>query len=86
MLKKEVKALAADEWTHVAFTRDGSEAALFLNGANKTSVGYSLTPGNGGYVLKVGGPSSFQGKIDDVRIYDQALDAEKIGQIATGEL
>ena len=74
------------EWTHLALTRDGSELALYLDGGNRTSVGYSIQPGDGGYPLQIGGPSPYKGKIDDVRLYDRALAPEEIEQIAGGQL
>jgi len=78
--------VVSGEWTHLALTRDGSELALYLDGGNRTSVGYSLEPGDGGYLLQIGGPSSYKGKIDDARLYDRALAPEEIEQIAGGQL
>jgi len=80
------KVLATDAWSHVAFTRDGSEAALYINGSDRTGAGYSLRPGDGGYLLRIGGPSPYQGKIDEVKIYDRALGPDQIEQIAAGQL
>jgi hypothetical protein len=78
--------VVSGEWTHLALTRDGSEMALYLDGGNRTSVGYSLEPGDGGYLLQIGGPRPYKGKIDDVRLYDRALAPEEIEQIAGGQL
>jgi hypothetical protein len=78
--------VADGEWTHLALTRDGSEMALYMDGGNRTSVSYSVAPGNGGYPLRIGGPSPYQGTIDDVRLYDRALSPVEIEQIASDQL
>jgi len=74
-------ALPANRWAHVAFTRDGHEAALYVNGADKTVVAYNWTPVSGSGPLCIGGGGAnqpYKGCVDDVRIYDQALSAEEI--------
>ena len=80
------KNVVNGEWTHLTLTRDAWELALYMAGGNRTSVSYSLQPGDGGYPLQIGGPAPYKGKIDDVRLYDRALDPEEIEQIAGGQL
>ena len=49
------KALAADEWTHIAFTFDGSTASLYLNGAQNPVAetgNVGLLPANGIYGIQ----------------------------------
>jgi hypothetical protein len=79
------KNVTSGEWTHLALTRDGREMALYMDGGNRTSVGHSIEPGDEGYPLRMGGPSAYLGKIDDVRLYDRTLSPEEIGQIAAGQ-
>jgi hypothetical protein len=78
--------LTGGEWTHLALTRDGWELALYMDGASRTRVDYTIEPGNGGYPLRMGGPAPYQGKLDDVRLYDRALSPEEIAQIAADQL
>jgi hypothetical protein len=72
------------QWVHVAAVRDGSTALLYLNGARQGMQPYSFVPENKQYPLRIGvlvplAPfGSFQGKVDDLRIYDQALTAEEV--------
>jgi hypothetical protein len=74
--------LLANVWTHVAGTYDGSTLRLFLNGVQVASTARSgaMAPGPG--PLRIGGNSLwgeyFQGRLDEVRIYDRALTAAEI--------
>ena len=76
------KALAANTWTHLAATYDGSTLRLYVNGAQVSSLSQSgnlLTSSN---QLQIGGDSFygqyFQGTIDEIRIYNLALTAAQI--------
>jgi hypothetical protein len=80
------KNVADGEWTHLALTRDGREMALYMDGGDRTGVAYSIKPGDGGYRLRMGGPWSYKGKIDDVRLYDRALSPVEIEQLASDQL
>jgi len=80
------KTVVTGEWVHLALTRDASELALYMGGGNRRSAGCSIEPRDGGYPLRMGGPTPYQGKIDDVRLYDRALSPAEIEQIAAGRL
>jgi regulation of enolase protein 1 (concanavalin A-like superfamily) len=75
-------SLAVNTWSHVAATYDGSALRIFVNGAQVASRGFTgrLTQTTG--VLRIGGGSVladwFQGRIDDLRIYNRALVATEI--------
>jgi hypothetical protein len=79
----ESTAVAANVWTHIAGTYDGSSLRLYINGvevaANNLASGSILTSNN---PLRIGGNSIwgefFQGRIDDVRIYNRALSSAEI--------
>lgn len=74
----------ADNWVHVAWQYDGTDKVVFVDGVETfrgpgnnisdpsldVAIGYTARNGNG----------SFNGLLDDVRIYDEALTA---GQILT---
>ena len=74
-------------WTHVAWQYDGTDKVVFVNGAEVTRVaGNNITDPTLG--LLVGGHTrdgnavnpfhSFNGLLDDVRIYDETLSAAQI--------
>jgi len=72
--------LTREEWVHVALTRAGTEAALYINGTRLMSEAYSSIPSATNHPLVIGGTASchYQGKIDDLRIYGLALSEEDI--------
>ena len=77
-------ALPAATWTHVAATYDGTTVRLYVSG---TLVGSAAASGNisaSGSPLSIGGTAAygeyFNGRIDDVRIYNRALSAAEIQQ------
>ena len=71
-----------DAWTHLAATYDGATLKVFVNGAEAGSNahvgGISTSTGP----LRIGGntiwPEWFHGYIDDVRVYQRALNATEI--------
>jgi glucose/arabinose dehydrogenase/PKD repeat protein len=75
-------ALAANTWTHVAATYDGSQLRLYINGAQVAS-----RPTTGAFAVNalplwMGGNAvygeHFRGKLDDVRVYGRALSAAEV--------
>jgi PKD repeat protein len=75
-------ALAANTWSHLAATYDGSTLRLYVNGvqvASRTQTGLIHTSNN---PLQIGGDSLygqfFAGLIDEVRVYNRALSASEI--------
>lgn len=79
-----------NSWTHIAVSHSGGVAKIYVNGvAQSTTVSNgppSLVPAGSATPLYIGkradGPV-FSGKIDDVRIYNNALTAAQIRQLAT---
>src|SRR5262249_38964925 len=74
--------LAANAWTHLAETYDGTALRLYVNGApagTQALSGSLLTSAN---PLQIGGDSIFgqyfAGLIDEVRVYNVALSAAQI--------
>ena len=76
--------LTNHEWTHVAVTRDGSVATLYIDGMVDTSKAYDFTPISGGFDLVLGGGSfqPFRGKLDEVQIHNKALTGAEIQALA----
>ena len=74
--------LTANTWTHVATTYDGATLRFYVNG---TQVGSSAATGpidSSSGVFRIGGNSifgeHFDGRIDEVRVYNRALSATQI--------
>ena len=80
-------------WHHAALVADGSTQALYLDGAlvgyataafsatalNYNTIGYSST----NFWLSVSTPTNtFNGYLDDMRIYDKALTPAQVFQLA----
>ncbi len=83
--------LADGQWTHVAGTYDGSNMRVYVNGAEVGSVAKTgAVDSNPAVPFWIGGnpdsPTSrpWNGKIDDVRIYDGALTLAEIRALAGG--
>jgi hypothetical protein len=77
------------QWYHVGFVWDGSYRGLYVDGievAKDTTAQNPLKSADGGMYIGAGkNPDRgnfFAGLIDDVRIYNTALTAEEIGQLA----
>lgn len=75
-------AIPANVWTHVAGTYDGSVLRLFINGTQVDTTPIAGTIATSGGPLRIGGNSLwgefFQGRIDEVRIYNRALTPAEI--------
>ncbi|MFD0468328.1 LamG-like jellyroll fold domain-containing protein [Nonomuraea thailandensis] len=75
-------SLPLNTWTHLAATYDGTTLRLYVNGAltSERAAGGPIRTDNG--VLRIGGNSlwgeHFNGLIDEVRIYNRALNAVQI--------
>ncbi|RLG23282.1 hypothetical protein DRN85_09660, partial [Methanosarcinales archaeon] len=76
-------------WYHIALTWDGTTYAVYVNGVKKESSSYSgLTSLNTfAYIGNDGNSRSnaFNGVIDNVKIYDVALNADAISDIFLSE-
>ena len=74
--------LAANTWTHVAVTYDGTTLRFFVNGTQVSSNARSGTIATSSGALSIGGDALygqyFSGRIDDVRIYNRALTPTQI--------
>jgi hypothetical protein len=71
-------------WSHIAVTSDGDKMRFYVNGELvNTRAGANVLAG-GGVPLQIGGnesltsPDFFKGLIDEVRIYNRALDAGEV--------
>lgn len=81
--------LSTGRWYHVAATWDGTTVRIYVNGildksppdTDSGAIGTDARP------LYIGGRASadyFDGSIDDVRLYDRALNAAEVAELARG--
>lgn len=89
--------LLLGQWYHVAGTYDGSRMELYVNGVPESAFGVFsdtgapwtplwsgvIQPGTPPLQLKYG-PEAFVGAIDEVMIFNRALSADEIAEIAAG--
>jgi hypothetical protein len=75
-------ALTANTWTHLAATYDGATTRLYVNGAQVASQAQTGAIATSTNPLQIGGDSLyggyFAGRIDEVRIYNRALNIAAI--------
>ena len=75
-------ALAANTWTYLTETYDGSTLDLYVNGTQVSSLAQTGNIPTSTNPLQIGGDSIygqyFQGMIDEVRVYNVALTAVQI--------
>jgi len=78
-------------WTHVAATYNGSRLVVYLNGVASGSMAVTGTTCTNDEPLAVGAKNApakgileafWDGRLDDVRIYNKALSATRIGALA----
>jgi RHS repeat-associated protein len=76
--------LPLHQWTHIAATYDNSTLKYYINGALAASADIQGPILTGDAPLRIGGDApyggeSFDGVIDDVRVYNRALSVDEIG-------
>ena len=75
-------ALAANVWTYLAETYDGTTLRLYVNGTQVASTAHTGAIASSTSPLQIGGDSLygqyFAGLIDEVRVYNTALTAAQI--------
>ncbi len=75
--------LPLNTWSHLAMTYNGSVLRLYVNGVQAASTSYTGSIATGTGVLRVGNSTTqnnrgFQGRLDEVRVYNRALTAAQI--------
>ncbi len=80
----------ASQWHHIAVTRSGNEMISYLDGVFQGSDTWIAVPSSGNGHLNIGvnrtasSSYTYNGFIDDVRIYNQVLDANDVNEIMNG--
>ena len=77
--------MALNKWYHVAGTYDGTTLRIYINGEEVNTFAYNGTINNGTYDLHIGraaftngGNRYFDGMIDEVRVWSQAIPQSSI--------
>ncbi|BCX48054.1 hypothetical protein HAHE_19620 [Haloferula helveola] len=75
-----------NRWDHIALTYDGTTTRWYYNGAEVANSPVAGNPDNSFQLIRLGGnrnlDNSFNGDMDDFRIYDNALSAGEIAGLA----
>ena len=92
-LISEAGAVAINTWHHIAATYNGSQMRLYVDGSRVGSQEKTGQIDTDSGVLAVlgnqtpgAGDRPFDGRIDDVRIYNRALGSNAISLLASGEV
>jgi hypothetical protein len=83
-------AISPNTWTHVAVTLGGGTGILYINGVEVgRNNGMSLTPSSLGATTQnyigrsqYNGDAHLSGRVDDFRVYDDALTAAEVAALA----
>jgi hypothetical protein len=85
--------VTAKTWTHLAVTYDGANARLYVDGTQVHALPISGTFGPDTTPLILGGNGNYQevterfpGRVDEIVLYNRALTAAEVGQLAAGVL
>jgi len=74
----------ASTWYHIAATFDGIDLKIYVNGVlenTMTCPGKHYASSQARFGIRTDGLYAFDGKLDDIRIYDQTLKADEIAQL-----
>lgn len=86
------RALPVDRWRHVAVTYDGTRLRIFIDGraaGAKSISGHTCVSGEPLAVGAKNNPAKglleafWDGRLDEVRVYDRALSTTEVGQLAS---
>lgn len=87
----ETAPLPVGQWRHVAVTRNGNSARLYTNGVLAVSGSVTIAPANFNPALNFLGDSQyaadplFNGRLDEVFIYNYALSSAEITRLAANQ-
>jgi hypothetical protein len=76
--------LTTTAWQHIAGTYDGNNLRLYVNGSQVGSLPYTGTVNTGSGIELSSGGEPYDGRLDDLRIYNRALTPSEIAALAAG--
>jgi hypothetical protein len=78
--------MPSNQWTHLALTRDTSTWKLYVNGNTVASGSGNANIPSDGFGIGTGGNGvgSFNGQLDDVRVYNYSLTPQQVKTIYNG--
>lgn len=78
------------QWNHVVFTYDGVNVRGYINGNNTSTTGETTSIAQRGQILRIGTDHNlsqdFDGRLDEIRIYNRALSLSEIQALANGNM
>ena len=81
--------VSISSWNHIVCTQDNNESRIYLNGVLvKTGISLEFGQGNGSLTFGTiysGTPVHYDGKLDDVRIYNRTLNAAEVTNLYRAE-
>ena len=77
------RVYSPQEWTHVALTYDGEIGRIFIDGQEVTLIegDWTTQPGSAAIGRLINTNNYWKGDLDEVRVYDQALNPEQIDRL-----
>jgi hypothetical protein len=82
----QATAPAVGQWVHIAVTFDGTTARGYINGVRTVQAAFSFGTGREAPIQfgadTLGGGNSYNGTLDDIRIYDTVLTDAEIAALA----
>jgi len=73
--------LTVSQWNHIVVTYDNQQAYIYLNGVQKGSATGTYIAGSNAFRIGYLVNEYFSGLIDDVRIYEKALETAQIEEL-----
>jgi len=83
-LSTKTNSWISSTWHHIAATFDGTDIKIYVNGILENTAAHPGThyASNSVYFgIRTDGQYAFDGKLDDIRIYDRALTSDEIAQL-----
>jgi hypothetical protein len=86
-IQNSTTTISTNVWTHIAVVRTSSTITFYVNGSADTPISSTFSAGNGGTEnIRIGILTNtayyFDGDIDQVRIFNTALDSTKVSTLA----
>ena len=83
-ISTKTSSWTSSTWYHIAATFDGTDIKIYVNGILENTAAHPGThyASNSVYFgIRTDGQYAFDGKLDDIRIYDEALKENEIAQL-----